>query len=76
MKKKRMLIITSIIILVILVILLFPTRFDIDDGGSYGYSAILYKIEYVQPSISLYPGIEHGISIHIFHCIDFFIKST
>ena len=44
--KKMMKIIIIIVCVIILVILIFPRKFYINDGGSYGYSAVLYEITF------------------------------
>jgi len=48
MKKK----VIIVVIVVILLILLFPIRFQLRDGGTVGYKALLYKVSKVSRLIS------------------------
>ena len=69
---NKMKILVLIILLIIFLALLFPTKFYITDGGSYGYKAVLYTITFLKSGRDLYPNAEHGVSLHIFPCFNFF----
>jgi len=62
MSKKIILI---IIVLIIVSILLFPIKFYMDDGGSYGYNAVLYSITFHRQGKDLNPDAEHGNSLRV-----------
>ena len=49
MKKK----VIIVVIVVILLILLFPIRFQLRDGGTVGYKALLYKVSKVHRLIPI-----------------------
>ena len=66
--RKRIIIIFAIIALVIL---LFPFPFGIHDGGSFGFSAILYEIVFWRPM----EGGERGISINLFRLFEFYFSA-
>ena len=70
MTNKVKIFITVIIILVVCV-LLFPKKFHVNDGGSYGYHSFLYEITFWRAGKDLYPDAQNGVSLHIFPCFDF-----
>lgn len=69
MNKMRLL---FTLIVIIIGILLFPNKFYIKDGGSYGYEAVLYKITFQKAGKDLYLDAERGIALHVFPCFDLF----
>ena len=64
--KYQLLSIIILIIILPLIILIHPTKYYINDGGSYGYNTILYDINFHRASKELYPDAEHGVSVRIF----------
>ena len=66
-RKKR---IIFVLLIITFVILLFPFPFSIKDGGSHGYSAIVYEVTFWRP---MEDG-ERGITIKMFRLIEFYIK--
>lgn len=63
--KKKIKPVCIILLAVILVFLLWPRRFFLTDGGSYGYASALYKITFYNPSEELYPDAEKCVYIKI-----------
>ena len=63
--KKTIISLIVIISLIIIVLIVWPRKFFINDGGSYGYEAVLYKITFHRQSKGLNPNAEHGISVRI-----------
>ena len=60
-----------ITLIIILIILVYPRRFNVRDGGSYGYEAFLYKITFHAPSRYLYPELEHKTTLFVFPIFNF-----
>ena len=42
MKRSKL---AKIILIVIVILLLIPHKYGVDDGGSYGYEAVLWRLE-------------------------------
>ena len=64
--KKRILIVISVLLAIILLI---PIPFDVDDGGTVVYDAILYKVENVHainPDIDSEQDFLEGLRIYFF----------
>jgi len=69
--KKMVKLICCLVLIIVLVTLVFPRRFDLRDGGSYGYEAFLYRITFHMPSEYLYPEGERKTSLFIFPFFNF-----
>ena len=60
------------LVIIILAILVFPFNiFSYNDGGSYGFGAILYEITFWRP---MEDG-ERGMSIHLFRLFEIYFKT-
>ena len=75
MDRWKKLLTVSIVVISLAILLVPYQRIGIGDGGSYGYSAVLYEVIFHNSSMQLYPESEKGVSIRVFRCFDIYFKT-